>query len=406
LGNSEKVWVIRPHRKKSGSKESSGDIDRSHIGNLPDDGGRLKSAAGDAQKKSETPLSLFLAMATYFLGPAAIFASKTGRKSRFWVFMAVFSGLLLSLFLVGFSGRVIPGESSSRLVMAWVLSGLTGVLIGSLAWSKGLVLAARKNRAALKSMPSFLRKPLGNGILGIIFPGMGLYLTRHRVRAAAAVWSVAAVALSAIVLSNGNWLWMWQKSGGQLASFSSAFEYLFISAAAAGLLGMIYWIFQALDGARLAVEGIRGESRARGDLAAVTLIIAIIAFGSAFQKESVARFLDDKGSAILEEGCRVIPLCMASAASSLDPSRPEYSVRVMEIHQEMGNEKTAATMRAELVGRLIPCSEFIHQSGLARINPSAAAADTDSAPGGITSGRNQSVLADPDFIWRSELPPL
>jgi len=406
LGNSEKVWVIRPPRKKSGSKECSGDIDRSQIGNLPDGSGGLKSPAGDAPKKSETPLSLFLAMATYFLGPAAIFASKAGRKSRFWVFMAVFSGLLLSLFLVGLSGRVIPGESSSRLVMAWVLSGLTGVLIGSLAWSKGLVLAARKNQAALKSMPSFLRKPLGNGILGIIFPGMGLYLTRHRVRAAAAVWSVAAVALSAIVLSNGNWLWMWQKSGGQVASFSLAVEYLFISAAAAGLLGMIYWIFQALDGARLAVEGIREESRARGDLAAVTLIIAIIAFGSAFQKESVARFLDDKGSAMLKEGYRVIPLCMASAASSLDASRPEYSVRVMEIHQEMGNEKTAATMRAELVGRLIPCSEFIHQSGLARINPAAAAANKDSEPGGITAGRNQSILADPDFIRHSGLPPL
>lgn len=406
MGNSEKVWVIRPPRKKSGSKESSGDIDRSHIGNLPDEGGGLKSAAGDTSKSCETPLSLFLAMATYFLGPAAIFASETGRKSRFWVFMAVFSGLLLSLFLVGLSGRVIPGESSSRLVMAWIISGSTGIIAGALAWSKGLVLAARKNRAALKLIPSFFKKPLGNGILGIIFPGMGLYLTRHRARAAAAVWPVAAVALSAMILSNVNWLWMWQKSGGQAASFSSAFEYMFISAAAAGLLGVIFWIFQALDGARLAGEGNRGERGARGDLAAVTLIIAIIAFGSAFQKESVARFLDDKGSVMLKEGYRVIPLCMASAASSLDPSRPEYSVRVMEIHQEMGNEKTAATMRAELVGRLIPCSEFIHQSGLARINPAAAAADTDSAPGGITAGRNQSFLADPDFIWHSELPPL
>lgn len=406
MGNSEKVWVIRTPRKKSGSKESSGDIGRSQIGNLPDEGVGLKSPAGDTSKSCETPLSLFLATATYFLGPAAIFASKTGRKSRFWVFTAVFSGLLLSLFLIGLSGKVIPGESSSRLVMAWIISGSVGTMAGALAWSKGLLLAAGKNRAALKSMPSFLRKPLGNGVLGIIFPGMGFYLTRHRARAAAAVWSVAAVALSAIVLSNGNWLWMWQKGGGQAASFSLAFEYLFISAAAAGLLGAVFWIFQALDGARLAGEGNRGERRARGDLAAVTLIIAIVAFGSAFQKESVARFLDDKGSVMLEEGYRVIPLCMASAASSLDPSRPEYSVRVMEIHQEMGNQKRAAAMRADLVGRLIPCSEFIHQSGLARINPAASAADTDSAPGGITAGRNQSVLADPLFIWRSELPPL
>lgn len=406
MGNREKVWVIRPTRKSSGSRENSGGIDASRIGNLPDEQGDQKPRMSSGEKSYSRPVSLFMAMASYFLGPFTILASKTGRENSFWVFMSAFSGLLLALFLIGLSVKVIPGESSSRLAMAWILSGLAGVLIGSVAWSRGLVLAARKNRAALKSMPHFLRKPLGNGILGMIFPGLGLYLTRHRARAAAAVWSLTAVALSAIVLHNRNWLWMWQKTASRTDSLPRAVEYLFISAAAAGLLGMILWIFQALDGARLAGKGKQAPRRAGGDLAAVTLIIAIIAFSCMFQRESVARFLDDRGSDMLKSGYRVIPLGMASAAGRLDPSRPEYSVRVMEIHREMGNSETAASIRAELVKRLIPCSEFIHQSGLARMNQAGTGGETDTGPGGITPGGEESVLAGPDFVRNIGLPPI
>lgn len=420
LRNKGKVWVIPPTQKERDSSDISRDYDSGSLKRLayesaqsPDQSGRQSGSQSEPRSGREKQHisrgkdnpSTLLALLPYFLGPMSVLASKKGRRSRFWMSIAVFSGLILAMFVAGAAGWIKPGENPSWVVLTLLVLGLIGIPASFAAWSRGLTLVSRRKRSVIKSLPSFIRRPWVNCLIGIILPGFGLYSLGRRQRAAAAVWSVAAVVLSATVLLNGDWLWSWQKGFGYGQSPDRVIEYMLISAAVTGLLGAVFWISQALDGARLAGASKAGSRRNNGDLAVVALIVSIVAFGFTFQKEQVARSLDEQASVMLKDGYRVIPLCMASAAARIDPSRTEYSIRIMEIYQVMGRSEAAASIRREILDRLTPCSRFIHDSGLARITPDGEGGKRNNRKPEKVPEKSEVILTGPDIDQYLRLPP-
>ncbi len=395
MGNSGKVWVIPSSRKRSSSKKVDKAVDsgleerlRYVAASLMEDGGAGtdKKAGGSAR----TPFN-FVAVISYFLGPFSILAVEDGRKSRFWLSTLCIFVLGLAVFTAGLVGRLDTAGGGAWVIPAWLASAAVGVITGVAAWSRGLVLAGRRSRTASKVFPRFAQCPWGAGMLGMALPGFGLYSNGRRGRAAAAVWPVAFIALSAIILCYSSQLWD-SLAGAESYGYGGRFlEYIFMSAAALGFLGVVFWIFQSLDGARLAGQGAAGNIRRGGDIAAVMLLISLIAFGSMFQKDYVAETLHGKAGDLFDEGYRVIPVYIESAAVKVDPSRPEYSVKLMEFYEGVNDIEKARAVRAELVASFVPCAGFIRESGLARLG-------NNRIPGQIKDVTNALPAAGETFI--------
>lgn len=291
---------------------------------------------------------------SYLFGPLSVLASGEGRKSRAWVLISSISALLLVIFAAGPAGWAKPVQGSQGAIIAWLIIGIAGLIAGFAAWSRGIISAARENRLAFKNLHHIVKRPWLNGLLGMVLPGFGLYLSGRKGRASIAVWSMAAVSISALILANGAWLWGWSHGGGFGASTGRALEYIFVVAATTGLIGVAAWIVQAMDGARLAAAGTAGTGASRGDYAAIMLLVAIVAFTTMFQNEDVAASLDGQASEMFDKGYRLIPMLMSSAAAKIDPARPEYSARLIGIYEEMGDREAAKAVRAELFGRVAP----------------------------------------------------
>lgn len=369
LGTNQKVWVI-PSSGDQGRRNSQGNGTGALTENGSHSAGRTERSSMDRERRRPEPSRLLVlaAVFSYFLGPLSVLASRKGRKSRFWVFLAVLSLVSTGIFAAALAGGFDADESSVRLVPVWLGCGIAGVLFGSAAWSGGVLLAAKRYRKELGSLPAVFRKGSIAGVLGMIFPGFGLFLIRRRGRAASAVWAAGSVVISWIILYSAGWIWNWHNRPGPGAAGADSVEYLFLSAAVLMVVGIISWLFQALDGARLASPGGRNGSRARADLYIVALLVAAAAFGLTFQGEAAARYLDDNSSKMLKSGYRIIPLYLSRAAERIDPSRPEYRLRLMRIYGKLENREAEIAARADLVRRLIPCSDFIREEGLAGTN--------------------------------------
>jgi len=410
MGNSEKVWVIPASSKRSRSKKTDKAVDPELEERLSSlgagvigggGGGKGKKAGGSSRAPSD-----FVSVISYFLGPFSILAAGKGRKSGFWLSILALSVLSFAVFGAGLLGWFDMDGSGAWVFQAWVGSAVAGVVLGAAAWSRGLVLAQRQSRPAFRLFPGFMRSPWGAGALGIVFPGFGLYSTGRPRRAAAAVWPAAFIALSAIILFNSKGLWN-SAAGAQSYGYGGRFlEYVFITAAVLGFLGVVFWIFQALDGARLASCAGGGKARAGGDLAAAMLLISMIAFGLMFQNDYVAESLHARAGEMFDDGYRVIPVYIESAAVRIDRSRPEYSIRLMEFYEGVDETEKARTVRSDLVSSLVACAGFIRESGIARLSDYESNGQMKAAPNTPPGAGETVILSGPDLInppWHGPL---
>jgi hypothetical protein len=96
-----------------------------------------------------------------------------------------------------------------------------------------------------------------------------------------------------------------------------------------------------------------------------------------FHPAQLAGRLDGFATDLRQEGLQVIPLNLAEAAMTLDPSQPRYAVQVAEICSELGRQDRAEQLREQLDQRWHTYAILARQ---AATSPSAASSQVSADP--------------------------
>jgi hypothetical protein len=356
MSANEKVYVIDPVPKIKirGKGPWTGGADESAAGDGSSVAGAPRSASRryDDLDRLDEKGSPALALLAFFAGPLSILATRRGKRSLFWIWTAIISCAAASAMAVRWSG-VIPRAAHGFGLgsLLWLVASCLAIIAGFTAWARGVFLVGRWKYEPLRRLPAWIRHPAAVCSMGFLFPGFGLHAAGFPRRAACALWTVSLIAISIVVLAHSPAIWRWNLDAGSFTLPPDTLELAFIAIGALGLLGALVWIVQALDGARLAGRRTGVEPRPRGDLAAVALLVAIIAFIAWFQPADLAVSLDRFAIASSGEGLSVVPLHAAEAAMRLDPSRPVYALRAIEMNEALGRTERAGELRRDLVSR-------------------------------------------------------
>lgn len=355
MSSNQKVYVID-------SVDKSDPKGKSSVLYAPNEtAGRGRAARGRASKPAgsssedvdriEERGSPTLALLAYLAGPLAIFATRRGRSSGFWRATAIVSCCGAALFALRAGGVIPVSRAFGTGSLLWLAGACVATALGFSAWARGVYLAGRVKAPLLRRVPAVFRHPAAAGALGLVVPGLGLYAAGHPRRAACAIWAVSLLAIPVAILSSAPGLWAYGMNGGLLSLPQDDLEIALIAIVAVGLIGALAWIVQALDGMRLAGLRPDGEPHARGDLAALALVVAVAAFVGLFQPAEIARDLDRFAVAMRWEGMRLVPLCAATCAMRLDPSRPEYTLHVIAMNESLDRLGEAEALRDDLAQR-------------------------------------------------------
>ena len=293
-----------------------------------------------------------LVLMTYLLGPLSILATAAGRRQRLWTaasLVVLVAGVVLAL-----SERHLLGDArNGGLLLIWLLAAAITTLLGSAVWARALAVTGRTFRTArFGRLPSWCREPWSAGALSLLLPGAGYFLLGRMRRAIVALALVGPVVLSLLVVLHASRMWHWHQSAVESALSGSALEWLFLGAGLILALGLVMWFVQVLDAvgtaaiARTLAYG--GRRRLRSDWIAGALVATLVAAVFLFQPAQLAGRLDGFATALRQEGLQVIPLNLAEAAMTLDPSQPRYAVQVAEICSELGRQDRAEQLREQL----------------------------------------------------------
>ena len=310
-------------------------------------------------RQSGVPLIL-----SYFAGPLSVLATSRGRESRLWMGISISSvvlGIIVMWIWIGpsdWSTQKNPGGAVTLLMAA------AAVIFGFSAWTRAIVLAGQYEGSRLKRMPDWIKGPLAAGLLGIIFPGMGLLVNGRSKQAISALWTACITVISLLFLSRAVWLWNFNLHAGVFAIRPNILEYALISASVAAALGCLVWIVQALNGVRLASLSSNRKTVSRSNWAAVALLISIVAFSALSRPAAVAEALDISAAVASGQGMRIIPLRLSLAAIRLDPSYPGYFVRAIRLYEDCGDQVSADLMRRDLIERLEPSVPLLEKEGI------------------------------------------
>ncbi|MCK4351714.1 MAG: hypothetical protein KAX13_12680, partial [Candidatus Krumholzibacteria bacterium] len=245
----------------------------------------------------------------------------------------------------------------------WIFMGCLAVAAAFTMWSHAVVLIGHQRGPALRRLPDWIKHPWVAGPLGLLLPGLGLFITGHARRAAFALWVLGAALISTLVLSHAGWIWSWNKASGAVAFAPHTLEYLFLTLGVVVLFGVLTWIVQALDGARLAGPRSMRQARMRGDVIAVALLAAILVFAVSFEPGLISKTLDDFAVTAYGEGFKVIPVHAVRSAVALDPSKPVYVLHAASIYEDLGKSGEARALRLELWDRWEPCVGLFEDEG-------------------------------------------
>ena len=368
----EKVYLLDVPDARSQAHEQSAERS-SHtprmpsFDEVPDPWVKAPAASGRRPFKAAGVL-----VAAYTLGGIAPLALRVGPRKFAWAVLTTLS-LTGWASLVWFWPRLESAMASGRLPILPFLLGIALIhVVGATAWSRALVRLVRDERYQPQGLPRGLRHPWTAGALGLFLPGAGLAIAGHGRRAGFALWNAAGVVLAATVLAQAGLLWTWNVKSGPDALPSAFVESLLIGVAAVVGLGSLLWIGTALDGARL-VEQRRSSMRRtitriapmRADAAALGLVVASALFALTFHPSHVAGNLDQFAGAMRFSGYRVIPLGLESTAAALDAGRPEYQMRVAELHVEMGHPEVARAIQNRLRERWEVYAQMLLQTAAA-----------------------------------------
>lgn len=370
MSKESKVWVIDPtayrnRRKHSSVQNGSEKVLYEGVAQSEQQPAPSAESRGQSERyyqRSSSPL-IFLA---YLLGPFSSLATDRGRRSRFWFWFAAGSGVVSVMILWWWREILARLGSTGAAILPWFILSCLVILAGITSWSRGILLIGQSARSVRTRLPRWIRKPWTIGTLGLILPGAGLLIGGRPKRAAGALWMCGLFLLSIFVLSQSVWLWEWNRGivGGAIPN--GTLEYIFLVLGVLGSIGILAWIVQALEGARLAVSATEREKRPRprGDVFAFALLVTIVAYSVLFEPVTIAGSVDRFAETTQHEGLQVLPLYAARTAMWLDPSQPSYAVRAIGLYDDLGKEQIARVMRRELYERWKSCEGEFKRHGL------------------------------------------
>jgi len=284
---------------------------------------------------------------SYLLGPFGLLLWPDGRGNPAWSILSVFSGV--GSVVLAWQWRNILGLGSSGSLLFPLLM-LTAVvsLCAFTAWAKGLHLAYASRARSHTTWPAWMRSAWAVTGLGLVAPGLGLYLTGSPRRAVAALWAFWPVFFSAIVLAHAGWTWQWMQSTLHTADLTNMFENLLLMVAGAAALGVVWWVVQALAGLHRQSRQAQISGSPHGDRYAVALLAAVLALAVWARPATLATVANDAGIVLQEKGLRTIPLYLAQSAHRLDPGQTGYALQVAALHEARGDQAAASRMQADL----------------------------------------------------------
>jgi hypothetical protein len=324
-----------------------------------------KSAPRRKSRRYATRWNPWLSLAlTYFLGPLSLLLRKG--EDRSWQLTALGCGIIAAA-AAWFRPGILEVLTRGPIAILFTGVGLgLVVLLFFSAWSRAVFLAGRDIYADPHRLPQGIYLPASIGIAGLMVPGVGLLLAGHMKRAAAALWAPLLVGVSALILGSAPGVWnQHQLLHGEGAS-NTALEAFFLFAAATGVVGLIIWLVQGLDGFRVALAWRNPkEPFRRSDLIGGALLASVIALVLTASPSDLARNLDELAVSSGEAGLRVIPLGLGQAAMHLDPSRPLYALHLAGVHRDMGQHEKANALIRELRTRWHPYAQMAARGELA-----------------------------------------
>jgi hypothetical protein len=304
----------------------------------------VERSTSPAERAPSMHYALLIAL-TWLLGPAALLLTPAGRRGRGWVALGlVAAASALVILLVPYAAFVpVTGLSTP---LAWSVLAALATIGGFTAWARAVQLASAA-LPPLHKLPRLLRSRAGVFVLGLLAPGAGMLASGGRLRAGLWLWLLWPAALGLAVLRSA--AGMWEHLAMTLANSAAAdlLEVSILVSAGAVVVGVLVWVAQALEGARR-LAPVPALSRHRGDWFAVALGVSCAALAVGGNPGHVARELGDAALVLRAEGLTIIPLQLSLAADRLDPSRAEYAVQAIALHEARGDHARAAALRARL----------------------------------------------------------
>jgi hypothetical protein len=282
---------------------------------------------------------------TWLLGPAALLLTPAGRRRRGWVASGLAAAAAALVILIVPYAAFVPVTGLAT-PLAWSVLASLATIGGFTAWARAVQLAS----AALPPqhrLPRWMRSRAAVFALGLLAPGSGMLASGGRMRAGLWLWLLWPAALGVAVLRSAGG--MWEHLATTLGNSAAAdlLEVSILLAAGAVAFGVVLWVVQALEGARRLTPA-PALSRHRGDWFAVALGVSCAALAVGGDPGYVARRLGEASLVLHAEGMTIIPLQLSLAADRLDPSRTEYAVQAIALHEARGDHDQAAALRARL----------------------------------------------------------
>lgn len=284
---------------------------------------------------------------TYLLGPFALLLWPKGRKSPLWAAIAILSGLSCIALAWQWRAILVLGNGASLLIPALVAAGVVSLLAFT-SWAMALHQAFISRTRSHSTFPGWMRSAWAVTGLGLLAPGLGLFLTGSRKRAVAALWLLWPTFGAAVILAHAGWTWRWLQSSIHHPRIEVIFENLMMALAAVLMLGTLGWLVQALVGLHQRSRRQGRHSSAHGDRYAAALLVAVVALAVLAQPADIASLISDASGQLHDQGFQVIPLQLARSAQKLDPSEATYDLQVAALHQEQGHVEEAAKVQRAL----------------------------------------------------------
>ena len=284
---------------------------------------------------------------TYLLGPFALLLWQRGRSNPLWSTASLLSGIGSIILAWQWRGLLSLAAGNPLPVPLLLLTGITG-LAAFTSWARALHLAFASGARSHTSLPAWMRTRWAVTGLGLLAPGLGLYLAGSYRRAVAALWALWPVFPAGVILAHAGWTWRRLRMTPPGSPGRELFEHLVLAAAVILVLGLAIWLIQALAGLHLKTRLTPGVYGAHGDRYALALLAAVIALVILAPPGNMASVLDRASARLHDQGYRFIPLQLSLSAHRLDPAEVSYSLQVAALHQELGDNAKAVQMKRSL----------------------------------------------------------
>jgi hypothetical protein len=278
----------------------------------------------------------------YLAGPITVSRWLDGRGGLLWSllgFGSVLTGFTLLMLLSRFEAWV---ETTSFGLFWWLLIVPSLVFLSGLVWARSVAAAGKLYPVDYSRLPRGLRAPAAIAAAGALVPGLGLTLTGRSRLAGWSFFLVAPLAAAGVVFSRWQWLWDRSRTPVPAGISSPSLEIVFMATIAVAVAAAVFWLVQALDGARRVSTS---RSIVVADTASLALLASLAVFAVAFRPSRVAVNLHATAVTLRSDGYRLIPLGLNEAAIRLDPASPAYLVETAELYRAIGLHDKAEEKR-------------------------------------------------------------